>query len=124
MEALLSILMNSIEAIAQSTGSEKVIQIHVTHRSSQTSQIEIECRDSGQGFLDPSDVSILEPFVTTKPGHLGLGLTFAQQYIQYHHGKLEFSNSPAEGARGACVKVTLPLHSPRGHSKETSQDNA
>ncbi len=61
--------------------------------------------DTGGGI--PRDVlpKLSEPFFTTKPGHLGLGLAISREIAARHHGLLTLTNR-AEG--GARAELALP----------------
>ena len=63
-------------------------------------------RDSGPG-LDPQLVDrLFEPFYTTKPQGLGMGLTISRSIIEAHGGRLwAHANAP----QGAVFRFTLPI---------------
>jgi two-component system sensor histidine kinase GlrK len=76
-------------------------------------QVTLEVADNGPG-IDPDERGrVFEPFYQGRApyvGHVqgtGLGLTIARQYVEAHHGRIEFSDSPL--GRGACVRVQFPL---------------
>ena len=62
-------------------------------------------RDSGDGFTDAALRRATEPFFSTVPGALGLGLTHARYVVQTHGGTLEVRN---HGGGGEVV-VGLPV---------------
>ena len=63
-------------------------------------------RDSGDGFSGEALTRATEPFFTTVPGSLGLGLTHARHVVQAHGGTLELRNPEGGGAE---VEVALPM---------------
>lgn len=65
----------------------------------------IVVRDAGEGFSDEALERAAEPFFSTVPGALGLGLTHARYVVQSHGGTLEVRN---RGGGGEVV-VGLPL---------------
>ena len=67
----------------------------------------IVVRDAGKGFSDEALGRAAEPFFSTVPGALGLGLTHARYVAQAHGGTLEVRNRGGGG--GAEVVVELPL---------------
>ena len=67
----------------------------------------IVVRDAGEGFSDEALARAAEPFFSTVPGALGLGLTHARYVVQAHGGTLEVRNRGGGG--GAEVVVELPL---------------
>lgn len=62
-------------------------------------------RDSGEGFSEEALARATEPFFSTVPGSLGLGLTHARHVIQAHGGTLAVRNHGG----GAEVEVVLPV---------------
>ena len=48
----------------------------------------LELRDSGQGMDEATLVRAVEPFFSTKPGHLGVGLSIANGIWRRHRGTL------------------------------------
>jgi signal transduction histidine kinase len=93
--AIRMILENAVDAI------ERQGEVAVSVRRG-AAGIEIDVRDSGPGIQDPARAT--SPRVTTKPGHLGLGLPIAMRALRRLGGELELV--PVE--RGACVRVRLP----------------
>jgi signal transduction histidine kinase len=97
-EALRRILDNAIEAAAP--GGTVTLSW-----GTRGSEAFIEVRDSGAG-IKPEDLSkVLQPFFTTKPRGLGLGLAVAQKIASAHAGRVEAKNIPGGGA---ALTVTLP----------------
>lgn len=58
----------------------------------------LEITDSGPGIKPESLALVFEPFYTTKPRGLGLGLSIARKAIEAHQGRLEVESSPKGGA--------------------------
>lgn len=66
----------------------------------------LEFRDRGGGLSPEAAARAFEPFYTTKPGGVGLGLPLSKQYIEENGGRLELESEPG---RGATVRAYLPL---------------
>jgi len=67
--------------------------------------------DNGTGFLIPTD-DITEPFVTAKPGGMGLGLHIANEIMEAQNGRLIFPDSgdfelPNEFKKGATIVLAF-----------------
>jgi len=66
----------------------------------------ITVRDSGPG-LDPQIVDrLFEPFYSSKPEGLGMGLTISRSIIEAHGGQLW---AKQDAPRGAVFQFTLPI---------------
>ena len=68
--------------------------------------IEITFQDDGTGIAPKDQPNIFEPFISTKEGGTGLGLTVSYNIIAALGGELEFI---ANNQKGACFQVTLPI---------------
>ncbi len=68
----------------------------------------ISVSDTGPGIDPEMRERIFDPFFTTKPmGHgTGLGLAVVHGIVRYHHGVVDVTSTPGEGAR---FSVYLPL---------------
>jgi signal transduction histidine kinase len=62
-------------------------------------------RDSGHGLSPESMPRLFEPFYTTKPDGMGMGLSICRSIIEAHGGRL--SAIPCE-PRGALFQFTIP----------------
>ena len=67
--------------------------------------------DNGTGFLIPTD-DITEPFVTAKPGGMGLGLHIANEIMEAQRGTIVFPNEgdfemPNEFTKGATIVLAF-----------------
>jgi signal transduction histidine kinase len=68
--------------------------------------VEIYIQDSGPGVSEENRGRIFEPFVTTKKGGTGLGLTVSYGIIAAHGGSLDLVMGHGTGA---CFRLSLPL---------------
>jgi signal transduction histidine kinase len=65
--------------------------------------------DTGTGIAPEVLPRLFEPYVTTKPRGLGLGLAIARRIVEAHGGRIEVASEPGRGSRFAVV---LPLTGP------------
>lgn len=97
LAALLNIALNAVEA-ARSGG-------HVTLRvRAANGQTNIEVLDDGNGPLPAVAATLFEPFVTTKPEGIGLGLALARQAAIEHGGTLTWHRE----ANRTVFRLSLP----------------
>ena len=72
-------------------------------------QVLIEIADTGVGIAPEDLPKVTKPFFTTKPEGkgTGLGLAICRRIVQEHGGSLAIAS--AGSAKGATVRVTLPI---------------
>jgi PAS domain S-box-containing protein len=100
-QVLLNLLRNAFEAMA----GRPARQIFIGARRS-GGMIEIRVADSGPGLAPEIAEKLFQPFQTTKPEGMGVGLSLCRSLIEAHDGKLW---SAPEDEMGAVFRFTLPL---------------
>jgi PAS domain S-box-containing protein len=102
-----NLLANAIDAVAQISDQPRRIELSA---SCDGHMLMIRVEDSGPGI--PTDVAgkLFEPFVTSKPDGMGLGLAISRSLIRARGGDL--SCSPSERLGGASFTVRLPTKVP------------
>jgi two-component system sensor kinase FixL len=63
--------------------------------------------DRGPGFAAELHERLFEPFYTTKPQGLGLGLSISRSIVAAHGGRLWGVGAPGSGA---AFHIALPAH--------------
>ncbi len=104
-QVLLNVVINAIEAM--SGVSDGVRELLVSTGKADSDCVLVAVRDSGPGFVPQSAERVFDPFYTTKPTGLGMGLSICRSIIAAHGGRLWAS---ANLPRGAVVQFTLPVH--------------
>lgn len=82
--AIFNLVNNSIEA-ARDGGK---VQIQIAHL--ETGELRLQIMDNGPGFSDSVLTSLGQPFVSSKPEGLGLGLYLARQVAERHQSRLHW----------------------------------
>jgi len=97
------ILENSLEALTKvKVGkSKKTLTVTLTDDGE---TVEVSVADKGTGIAAKNMSQIFEPFFSTRPDRVGLGLTFARRAMREHGGKLKVESQLRKG-----TKVTLYL---------------
>jgi PAS domain S-box-containing protein len=102
-QVILNLILNAKDAMS-------AVQTHphellITSRKSKSGEVVVAVRDSGKG-LEPGDADrIFDPFFSTKPEGMGLGLSISRTIIEDHHGTLWAT--PNED-KGATIQFALP----------------
>jgi two-component system sensor kinase FixL len=66
----------------------------------------VAVRDSGPGVPPAVMATLFQPFTTTKPNGMGIGLALSQRIAAAHDGTVEATNNPDSGA---TFRLTVPL---------------
>jgi two-component system sensor histidine kinase TtrS len=95
-QVIVNLAHNAIEAIDRAGSPER--EVTITTRRNPRHGVDITVRDSGPGL--PADVAarVFEPFVTTKPDGMGLGLSISRSIVEAHGGDLRAADGPNGGA--------------------------
>jgi len=102
-QVMLNLLKNGIESMHDTAESER--QLEVTTKWDQRRWIEISVADRGTGVSKKELAKIFNPFFTTKPDGLGLGLAICRSIVEAHGGRL---TAASNGFGGTTFRFTLP----------------
>jgi FixJ family two-component response regulator len=73
------------------------------------SGLAIEVGDNGAGMDAATLARVFQPFFSTKPGGMGLGLSICHTIVASHGGSISVSSSVDQGT---CFQIELPLRQP------------
>jgi len=97
--AFLNIIVNAIEAMDENEG-ELTIAI-----SSQPTFHTVQIRDNGHGISPENTIKLFEPYFTTKPKGMGLGLATTHTILQSHKAEVEVASFID---KGTTFIITFP----------------
>jgi len=95
-QVLLNLLRNAMDAME--AVNSKPRSVIVEARRNNKHAIEISVADSGPGVAAEVEDTIFEPFITTKPLGMGMGLSISRAIVESHGGSLRMSPSIRSGA--------------------------
>ncbi len=98
-QVFLNLFLNSIDAM--SAGGS----LRISTRENSNS-VSIEISDNGSGVPPEIKGKIFEPFITTKSGGLGLGLSVVHRIIEQHKGEIKVASEPEVGT---SFTIILPI---------------
>jgi PAS domain S-box-containing protein len=103
-QVLMNLVMNSLDALSGVPDRPRVLRIQADTDAPRSVRVEVQ--DTGIG-IDPHLMkNIFEPFHTTKPHGLGLGLSISRSIIEAHGGRLRAIHNDGPGA---TFQFTLPV---------------
>jgi C4-dicarboxylate-specific signal transduction histidine kinase len=100
-QVVLNLIMNGLEATAEQGLGDRWLKVRTSR--SRTDAVELTVEDSGRGIAESDLARVFEPFFSTKPEGLGMGLSISRSIVQAHGGRLWAENSAGGGAMFRCV---------------------
>jgi len=104
-QVLLNLILNSCESMGERDASERLLTLGAAESGS---HVRFWVRDSGTGIPDALIGKLFEPFVTTKPEGLGLGLPIARTVVDTHGGRIWAENATGSGAMVSFLLPSAP----------------
>jgi two-component system sensor kinase FixL len=102
-QVLTNLMRNAIEAMRDSEHCELIIRTVAEHDD----VVAVSIEDTGPGIADEIVEQLFKPFVTTKPGGMGVGLSICKRIVEAHGGEL---TTAPNAAGGATFRFTLPVY--------------
>jgi two-component system, LuxR family, sensor kinase FixL len=117
-QVLLNLLLNAMDALNDSApDGRRVTTVRV---QASGTQVEVAVSDTGHGIREDELLRVFEPFFTSKPHGLGMGLAISHGIIKAHGGRLWAKNN---AAGGATFTFTLPA-AERGEGRGMKEEVA
>ncbi|MFB3149897.1 MAG: PAS-domain containing protein, partial [Alphaproteobacteria bacterium] len=101
-QVVMNLVRNGVEAMAESEKRDLTIKTALDHEDA----VEIAIGDTGPGLAEEVEERLFQPFVTTKAGGMGIGLSISHSIVEAHGGRLWATPAP-DG--GTVFHFTLPL---------------
>lgn len=99
-QVLFNVMRNAMDALHDA--AERRIDLELFRADG---EVQIWVYDTGTGLSEQGLEQVGEPFYTTKPSGLGMGLSISKSILAQYGGRLTLSNTE----RGTCAKICLPL---------------
>ncbi|MFC7701743.1 ATP-binding protein [Bradyrhizobium sp. GCM10028915] len=102
-QVILNLVVNGIDAMKDTPDENRIITIR-TSRVENFAQLTVS--DRGSGIPEDKLKEVFEPFFTSKPEGMGMGLSIARTIIEAHNGQISARN---RDHGGATFQIRLPL---------------
>jgi signal transduction histidine kinase len=102
-QVFINLLLNALDALDDSISERRLVTVKVRPVGA---TIEVAVSDNGPGIAADKIVRVFEPFYSSKPDGLGMGLPISSDIIVAHGGQL-FANNNEAG--GATFTISLPM---------------
>jgi PAS domain S-box-containing protein len=103
VQVLVNLLQNAVEAMLGNPSGTR----RITIRAKRISQaVEVRVIDTGSGVLADIEPRLFQPFHTSKPEGMGMGLAICRSIIESHGGRIW---AEANDGGGSVFSFTLPI---------------
>jgi signal transduction histidine kinase len=102
-QVMLNLIVNAIQSMSGVQDGNR--ELHISTVSIGPEGVCVAVRDTGHGLRPESLPHVLEPFYTTKPDGMGMGLSICRSIIEAHGGRLWATRCEP---RGALFQFTIP----------------
>ena len=103
-QVVLNLLLNAMEAMAGCSADGRTITVRTDSTDRET--VHVAVQDAGPGLGEDTQQLVFEPFYTTKPSGIGMGLAISKSIIEAHGGRIWVTHNATEGA---TFHFSLPL---------------
>ena len=102
-QVMLNLIVNAIQSMSGVEGGNR--ELHISTAHIEPEGVCVAVRDTGPGLRPESLPRLFEPFYTTKPDGMGMGLSICRSIIEAHGGRLWATGCEP---RGALFQFTVP----------------
>ena len=102
-QVMLNLIVNAIQSMSGVEDGNR--ELHISTASIEPEGVCVAVRDTGHGLRPESLPRLFEPFYTTKPDGMGMGLSICRSIIEAHGGRLWATGCEP---RGALFQFTIP----------------
>jgi len=103
-QVVLNLLLNAMDAMADCPREKRVLVIRT--ENAEPLKVQVAVDDAGPGLGPGVENLMFEPFYTTKPHGMGMGLAIARSIIELHRGVISAGNNLTGGA---TLRFSLPV---------------
>jgi len=104
-QVVLNLILNAVQAMGAVTDGTR--EVLITTSQTEPNEVRLGVQDTGPGLSPESLPRLFEPFYTTKPEGMGMGLSICRSIIEAHGGRLRATSCEP---RGALFQFTIPAN--------------
>jgi C4-dicarboxylate-specific signal transduction histidine kinase len=102
-QVILNLILNAVQAMGAVTNDTR--EVLITTSQTEPNEVCLGVQDTGPGLSAETQPRLFEPFYTTKPGGMGMGLAICRSIVEAHGGRLWATKCEP---RGALFQFTVP----------------
>jgi two-component system sensor kinase FixL len=103
-QVILNLMLNGADALSATDPANRQLVVSTINRQL---EVELDVQDCGAGIEPALLQRIFEPFFSTKPNGMGMGLAICSEIVQAHGGRMWARNNADCGLSVCC---SLPKH--------------
>jgi PAS domain S-box-containing protein len=111
-QLLINLVRNALEAAEGVEAPDIVIATALIGK-----EVRLRIDDNGPGIAPELTKTLFDPFVSSKPGGMGIGLSVSRTIVEAHGGRLTAENRPGGGA---TFRIALPVADESGEDMPTA----
>lgn len=108
-QVIINLVINACHAMDTITPRQRLLQVRTWVEGH---EVLLEVTDQGIGIDAASMPTLFQPFYTTKPEGLGMGLSICRSIIDFHGGRLWATSAPGQGTSFTCALPLLAEEAP------------
>ena len=102
-QVVVNLILNAVQAMG--AVADRTREVLITTSQTEANAVCLGVRDTGPGLSAKTLPRLFEPFYTTKPNGMGMGLSICRSIIEAHGGRLWATRCEP---RGALFQFTIP----------------
>jgi signal transduction histidine kinase len=102
-QVMLNLIVNASQSMSGVEDGNR--ELHISTARFEPEAVCVAVRDTGHGLRPESLPRLFEPFYTTKPDGMGMGLSICRSIVEAHGGRLWATRCEP---RGALFQFTIP----------------
>ena len=95
-QVMLNLIVNAIQSMSGVEDGKR--ELHISTVRTDPEGVRVAVRDTGPGLRPESLPRLFEPFYTTKPDGMGMGLSICRSIVEAHGGRLWATSCEPRGA--------------------------
>lgn len=99
-QVIINLIINACHAMDSIAADQRLLRVRTWLDGS---EVLLEVADQGVGIDEKDLPNLFQPFFTTKPDGLGMGLSICRSIIDFHRGRLWATSKPGHGTTFTCA---------------------